>query len=295
MAAMQDLNDRVAVVTGAGGGIGRATCLELADRGCRVAAVDVRGDAAEDTAEEVGRLGVEASAHRVDVRDPDALRSLAEEVAARHGGCHVLVNNAGVTSAGAFEAESDDDLDCIVDINLWGVVNGCRAFLPHLRRDGSGHIVNVSSMVGLLGLPHNTSYSMTKGAVRAFGEALRAELITSGIGVTTVFPGSIDTGIITSARGSEAERLAALIGSRLRPVLLRPPTAVARAIVRGVEKDRAGVVVGPDAHLVSLASRVLPGRSGLVGRITNRLAGPSSTAPPPTAPPPTAPPGRPAP
>jgi NAD(P)-dependent dehydrogenase (short-subunit alcohol dehydrogenase family) len=268
---MKVLHDRVAVVTGAGGGIGRATCVALAERGVHVAAVDVREDTAEDTAQLVRSLGRRATVHLADVRDADAMRTLADEVVEAHGECHVLVNNAGVTSAGGFEAEPDDDLRWIVDINVWGVVNGCRAFLPELRRADEAHIVNLSSMVGLLGLPHNASYSLTKGAVRSFSEALRAELITSGIGVTAVFPGAIDTGIMSSARGSEAGRLAGMTGGRLSATLLRPPSAVARAIVRGIEKDRARVVVGPDAHLVSAAARLLPGRSGLVGRLTNRL------------------------
>jgi len=267
------LAGRVAVVTGAGGGIGRATSVALAARGCAVAVADVDERAARQTAEQVEAAGAKASVHVVDVTRLDAMGALADEVVACHGGCQVLVNNAGVTSAGPFEDESTDDLRWIIDINVWGVVNGCRAFLPVLRRADEAHIVNLSSMVGLLGLPHNVSYSLTKGAVRAFSEGLRAELVTSGIGVTVVFPGAIDTRIIESARGSQAERLAAMSRSRLAPLLLRPPSAVADAILRGIDKDRARVIVGPDAHLFSAVTRILPGRSGLIGRATNRLVG----------------------
>jgi NAD(P)-dependent dehydrogenase (short-subunit alcohol dehydrogenase family) len=268
---VRSLVDRIAVVTGAGGGIGRATSLALAERGCSVAAVDVDEAAAAETARQVEVVGRPASVHVADVRELAAMEALADDVVDRHGACHVLVNNAGVTSAGGFEDEPVEDIRWIVDINLWGVVHGCRAFLPALRRAEEAHIVNLSSMVGLLGLPHNVTYSMTKGAVRSFSEGLRAELVTTDIGVTVVFPGAIDTGIIHAARGSQAQRLARMNRSRLAPMLLRPPSAVADAVVRGIERDRARVVVGPDAHAFSVVSRILPGRSGVIGRITSRL------------------------
>ena len=270
---MRTLQDRVSVVTGAGGGIGRATCLALAGRGSHVAVVDVRVEAAEQTAVMVEQLGRRATVHQVDVRDAESMQVLADDVVSHFGGCNVVVNNAGVTAAGAFEDDPLGDLEWIVDINVWGVVNGCRAFLPALRRADEGHIVNISSMVGLLGLPHNVAYSLTKGAVRSFSEGLRAELITTRIGVTAVFPGAINTDIISSARGAEAARLAGLSSGRLGPRLLTQPETVADRIVGGIERNRPRVVVGPDAHLVSMIARIAPGRSGLVGHLTNRLAG----------------------
>ena len=140
-----------------------------------------------------------------------------------------------------------------------------------LRQADEAHIVNMSSMVGLLGLPHNVSYSLTKGAVRAFSEALRGELVTTQVGVTVALPGATHTNITAGARGGQATRLAEMGQSRLAPYVMRPPSAVARRIVSAIERDRARVVVGPDAHVVSALTRVLPGRSGLVGRLTNRL------------------------
>ncbi len=196
---------------------------------------------------------------------------MRDEVLAAHGGCHILVNNAGVTSGGGFEDESLDDLHWIVDINVWGVVHGCRSFLPALRDAKEAHIVNLSSMVGLLGLPHNVSYSLTKGAVRSFSEALRAELVTTGIGVTVVLPGAIRTDITNTARGSHAAKLASMGRSRLAPLAMRPPAAAARRIVHAIERDRARVTVGPDARAVDLLTRLYPGRSGLIGRFTTRL------------------------
>lgn len=268
---MKQLEGRVAVVTGAGSGIGRATSEALARAGCHLALVDVSASAVEETAALVRSLGREASTHLVDVRDADAVAALPDAVVAAHGSCHILVNNAGVTSAGPFEAETLEDLRWIIDVNVWGVVHGCHAFLPLLRRAEEAHIVNLSSMVGLLGLPQNSAYALTKGAVRSFSEGLRNELVTSNIGVTAVFPGAINTNITSTARGAQASRLAGLGRSRLAPVLLRPPSSVANAIVKAIERDRGRVVVGPDAHLISAWSRVAPGRARLVGRLTARL------------------------
>ena len=268
---MRNLVGRVAVVTGAGSGIGRSTALALAEAGCNIVAVDIDEGAARSTVGEVGRVGRIGASYGLDVRDRGGFLSLAESVATEWGGCSILVNNAGVTSAGSFIEESDRDLEWIFDINVWGVVNGVRAFLPQMLAAGEGHIVNLSSMVGLLGLPHNTSYAATKGAVRSLTESLRGELVTSGVGVTAVFPGSIHTNITAGARGSQGARLAKLGNSALAPMVMRSPDSVARAIVRSIRKNRARIVVGPDAHLVSALTRVLPGRSGLIGRLTNRL------------------------
>ena len=268
---MRSFADRVAVVTGAGSGIGRATAEALAWRGCRLALVDVNAETLDGTAELIRSSGRAASTHVADVTDSDQMTSLSDAVVEAHGGCNILVNNAGVTSAGAFEDETLDDLHWIVDINMWGVLHGCRAFLPVLRQSDEAHIVNMSSMVGLLGLPHNAAYSLTKGAVRGFSEALRSELVTTSIGVTVVFPGAIRTDITNHARGTQAARLAQMGNSRFAPFAMRPPSAVARRIVSAIEHNRARCVVGPDARAVDAFVRFVPGRSGLIGRMTSRL------------------------
>ena len=260
-----DVKNKTILVTGANRGIGKAILEEALHRGAAKVYAAVRSIDSADTL--VAEYGDRVVPIRVDLNDPDSITAAAETAT----DVDVVVNNAGVTSAGPFEDESLEDLRWIVDINIWGVVNGCQAFLPELRRADEAHIVNMSSMVGLLGLPHNVSYSLTKGAVRAFSEALRAELVATQVGVTVVFPGAIHTNITAGARGGQAARLAEMGQSRLAPYVMRPPSAVARRIVSAIERDRARVVVGPDAHVVSALSRVLPGRSGLVGRLTNRL------------------------
>lgn len=268
---MKRLEARTAVVTGAGSGIGRATCLALADKGCDIAVVDISEQGVEETAAMVRSIGRNVSVHLADVADAERVAQLPTEVMDAHGGVHILVNNAGVTAAGNFEDETLEDLRWIVDINVWGVVLGCRAFLPLLRPADEAHIVNLSSMVGLVGLPHNVSYSLTKGAVRSFTEALRAELVTSDIGVTAVFPGAIRTNITNTARGTLSDRLATMGQSRFAPIAMRPPSAVASRIVKSIERDSARAVVGPDARILDLFSRFVPGRSGLVGRLTSRI------------------------
>jgi len=267
---VKQLTNRVAVITGAGSGIGRATSLALAQRGCDIVAVDIDAAAALGTAQLVQRAGRTATAHVVDLRDREAVARLAANVDAEHGGCHILINCAGVTSAGTFDDESDEDLRWIIDTNVWGTVHTTRAFLPMLRAADEAHIVNLSSMVGLLGFPYNTSYALTKGAVRSFSEALRAELIATGIGVTVVFPGTFRTNITESARGTHATTLQQMGRHRVAGWVMQHPDKAARRIIRGIERNRGRVVVGPDARAVDLFTRLIPGRSGWVGRLAAR-------------------------
>ncbi|MBW2223895.1 MAG: SDR family NAD(P)-dependent oxidoreductase [Deltaproteobacteria bacterium] len=173
---MRDLGGKVAVVTGAGDGIGRETALALAAKSCRMAICDVNEDALEALRAELEAGGTSVTAHRVDVSDKTQMEAFASDVVDAHGAVHILVNNAGVTVYASFEEHSIEDLEWILGVNLWGVIYGCKFFLPHLKAAGEGHIVNLSSVFGIIAPPLQTSYVATKFAVRGFSESLRAEL-----------------------------------------------------------------------------------------------------------------------
>lgn len=253
---MRNLRDRVAVVTGAAGGIGRATALSLADAGCALALVDVDEVGLAATARSVEAKGRAASTHVVSVSDRPAMLALPAEVIAAHGAVHVLVNNAGVNTMAPFAELTLDDFDWVLGIDLMGVVQGCKAFLPHLLTADAAHIVNVSSMAALVGMPMQSAYCAAKAAVRAFSESLYAELGHTQVGVTCVMPGTTRTNILASGRTSDPALHARLVGlmSRYAP----GPELVARAVVRAIRNEDAQVMVCPDAHALAGLQRGSP-------------------------------------
>ena len=243
------LQGRVAVVTGAGGGIGRSTALALARRGCHLALADVNETAATQTANDALAFGVRATSHRLDVADRDAVRAFPAVVNTAHKRIDLLINNAGVALGGTFEQVSEEDFDWLMDINFNGVVRMTRAFLPYLRNSDDARIVNVSSLYGLISPPGQSAYSASKFAVRGFSNALRHELEGSCVGVTVVHPGGVATSIAKSARvpagapAEEVERQRALSQQLLR----MPPEKAGEIIVRGIERRSSRILVGNDA------------------------------------------------
>lgn len=255
-----NLRDGVAVLTGAGSGIGRATAVALAQRGSHLAIADINAEALAATALLVEKFGVRVSQHPLDVADRAAVAALPEAVIAAHGKVTLVINNAGVALGGNFEQVSEADFDWLMRINFDSVVCMTRAFLPHLRNAPQARLVNVSSLFGLISPPGQAAYCASKFAVRGFSNALRHELEGSTVGVTVVHPGGVATAIATSAKApagadpAEIER-----GRRLSQKLLRmPPEKAAEIIVSGIEKNRARVLVGNDARIASWFERLLP-------------------------------------
>jgi NAD(P)-dependent dehydrogenase (short-subunit alcohol dehydrogenase family) len=255
---MRHFQDRVAVITGAGSGIGRALALELAGRGARLALSDVNAVAVADTAASCEKRGAQAKGYVLDVADRAAVHAHAEEVVAEFGRVNLVVNNAGVALMSTVEDMSYDDLDWIVGINFWGVVHGTKAFLPHLIESGEGHLVNVSSVFGLVGVPTQSAYNATKFAVRGFTEALRQEMRIEKrpVGVSCVHPGGIRTNIARAARSSDGVKDEKRAADFARIAHTSPEDA-ARTIVRGIERDRARILIGLDAYVIDAAPRVL--------------------------------------
>ena len=254
------LKDRTAVITGAGGGIGRATSLSLASRGCHLALADIDEAGLAETAELARAHKVHVSTHRVDVANRVDVAQFPAVVAAEHQRVDVLINNAGVAVGGAFEQVSDEDFEWLFEINFWGVVRMTRAFLPLLRANDDARIVNISSVYGLIAPPLQVAYAASKFAVRGFSEALRHELEGSNVGVTVVHPGGVNTMIAERARvpagvsEEEMERRRA----QHRKLLRLPPEVAGETIVRGIERRQSRVLIGSDAKFISLVARVLP-------------------------------------
>ena len=255
---MTDISGKLAVVTGAGSGIGRALAYELARRGAHLAISDIDERGLAETASHAGVIGAKVHETRLDVTDRPAVLAYADEVAAQYGSVNIVINNAGIAFTGDIEAMSFEQIERVMDVDFWGVVNGTKAFLPHVIASGDGHIVNISSLFGLLAVPGQGAYNAAKFAVRGFTEALRQEMLLAGhpVQVTCVHPGGIKTAIARNAgavTGQDAAALADVFDSKLARM---SADAAAKSILRAVRGNKARAVVGLDAKVLDVLVRI---------------------------------------
>jgi len=255
---MQGFAGKVAVVTGAGSGIGQALAIELARSGASVAISDVDTEGLRVTEQRLIALGAKVKADRLDVTERERFLLYADEVKDHFGKVNQIYNNAGIAYTGDVEIAPFKDIERVMDVDYWGVVNGTKAFLPHLIASGDGHVVNISSIFGIHAVPGQSAYNSAKFAVRGFTEALRMEMAIAQhpVKVTTVHPGGIKTAIArnaTAAEGVDQHNLAEFFDRKLAST---SPETAAQVILEGVAKNKARVLVGMDAKILDAIVRL---------------------------------------
>lgn len=252
------LRGKVAVVTGAASGIGRALAMGLRTKGCHLALVDLDQDGLSrlqlDLPESQSHAAV--TTHVADVGDRSQMRALAGEVAEAHGAVHLLINNAGIAHEAAFPQTSLDDWDRIIGVNLWGVIHGCHFFMPHLAKVDRAHIVNLSSLLGIVAMPGQSAYCATKFAVRGLSESLWEELRATSIGLTVVHPGAVATNIMKTAHGDDPDLLRRLSHWYERHAI--SPDRAAAEIIRAVEKGSPRLLITPEGTFGDFIKRLMP-------------------------------------
>ena len=254
---MKDLSNKVALITGAGSGIGEQIALHLAKEGCNIIVTDINLTEAERVAKDIKGLGRDSTAILLDVGSMENWTEVAEQAFKWKNGVDILVNNAGFMIGGSITEVEMAMWEKITQVNIFGVVNGIKAFEQHMKQRGSGHITNISSLFGLMHLPYVSTYAMTKAAIVGLTNALRPELAAYGIGVTLVCPGSVSTKLVDNGSWSESK------GGNFIPEMFAqhytsPPEKIAKQVVAGIKKDKAIVMAGTDAKVLSVMLRFLP-------------------------------------
>ena len=265
---MTAIRGAAAAVTGAASGIGRALAIELAARGCDLALADrdeagLQAVAADIAKAQPGTPTRKVTLHRVDVGEPDQIEAFAQAALSTHPALNILINNAGVALFGNFTEIDQAQMDWLMNINFWGVVYATRAFLPHFARQREAHIVNLSSIFGIIAPPGQTAYAASKFAVRGFSESLRHELqaAKSPVRLSVVHPGGVTTSIARNSRTgvgmTDNARRVELI-ERFETVARTTPAAAAIRILKGIEKNQPRILIGNDARGADLLQRLRP-------------------------------------
>lgn len=271
---MKKFFGKVAAITGAGSGIGRATAIALAREGCHLAISDISQSGLDETVELLAGYPIKVSTHVVNVSDREAVYRYAEEVMSSHGKVNIIMNNAGVGLGETVENMSYENFEWLMSINFWGVVYGTKAFLPYLKQSGDGHIINISSVFGIVGVPTQSAYNAAKFAVRGFTESLREELDLeqSGVSATSVHPGGVKTNIARNSRMGNMGKIDLggkdAIADMFEKVAMTTPESAAKTILAGVRKNQRRVMVGADAVMLDTAQRIMPtGYQRLLGTL----------------------------
>jgi NADP-dependent 3-hydroxy acid dehydrogenase YdfG len=257
---MKSFKNKVAAVTGAGSGIGQALAIELANKGCHLALSDVNEKGLLETKSKIdsGSSNVNVKTYKLDVANQSLFLEHAKQVNDDFGLINLVVNNAGVALSAKLDEVKREDFDWLMNINFWGVVNGTEAFLPYLKQSGDGHIVNISSVFGMISLPTQGSYNASKFAVRGYTEALIQEMITDNhaVGVSCVHPGGIATEIARNSRVSDNADKESMTKD-FDKLARTTPKQAAQTILKGVAKNKARIMIGADAHVIHFLVRLL--------------------------------------
>jgi NAD(P)-dependent dehydrogenase (short-subunit alcohol dehydrogenase family) len=269
---MRSFKDKVAVITGAGSGIGQALAIELARAGAQLAISDINLENVAATAQQCAALGAKVKHYQLDCGNRDAIYAHADEVMRDSGKVHLLINNAGVAVNATVRELTDEDFHWLMNINFWGMVHGTKAFLPYLTASGDGHLVNISSIFGMIGVPKQSAYNAAKFAIRGFTEALRQELILekAPVQVSCVHPGGIKTNIAKAARKgpSDADKD---ISINFENFARTTASQAANIILRGIKRNKPRIFVGMDAKVIDLLQRLLgAGYQNIVGPVYDR-------------------------
>jgi NADP-dependent 3-hydroxy acid dehydrogenase YdfG len=258
---MKSFSQQVAVITGAGSGMGRALAIELAKQNCAVAISDVVEETLLETAAMLREYNVKVSSECLDIADRSAVERYARDTYETFGKINLVFNNAGVSVTDSAEHMSYADFEWLMNINFWGVVHGTKAFLPYLQQADQAHIINTSSIFGILSFPTQSAYNASKFAVRGYTESLRQELSDTHIGVSCVHPGGVKTNIVNTSRYTTADNESPTkeeLMETFQEMAGLTSEEAALVILNGVKKNKARILVGKDAHFLALVARIVP-------------------------------------